>query len=61
VQSVRERAGLKTSDIPGLSEKQLRRIEKGACRLTSNASEVLATAHDLSPNEYMKVLAEVMA
>src|SRR6266446_8153121 len=47
VQELREKVGLKRSDISGLSEKQLRRIESGECRLTSNAIEVLSRAHDL--------------
>jgi len=58
VQKIREQAGIKPSDIPGISEKQLRRIENGECRLTSNAIEVLSQAHKLAPNEYMTKLAE---
>jgi hypothetical protein len=60
VQKVREQAGLKPSGISGISEKQLRRIENGECRLTSNAIEVLSQAHKLAPNEYMTKLAEVL-
>lgn len=41
VRRVREQAGLGRSDILGISEKQLRRIENGECRLTSNAAQVL--------------------
>lgn len=58
VQEVRQQTGLKLSDIEGISEKQLRRIEKGDSRLTSNAIEALAQAHKLAPNDYMKKLAE---
>jgi len=58
VQKVREAAGLKATDISGLSDKQLRRIENGESRLTSNATEALAKAHNLDPNEYLKKLAE---
>ncbi|HEX4121153.1 MAG TPA: DUF2442 domain-containing protein [Verrucomicrobiae bacterium] len=58
VQKVREMAGLRPSDISGISEKQLRRIENGECRLTTNAIEALSQAHKLGPNEYMKKLAE---
>jgi hypothetical protein len=61
VKLVRELAGLKRSGINGLSEKQLRRIEDGECRLTSNAIEALATAHKMSPNEYMSKLAEALS
>jgi hypothetical protein len=60
VQKVREEEGLKADSIAGLSEKQLRRIENGECRLTSNAIEALAKAHKLEPNEYMKKLSEAL-
>lgn len=60
VQKLRETASLKRSDIPGLSDKQLGRIEKGDCRLTSNAIEALAKAHKMDPNEYMKKLAQTL-
>lgn len=60
VRKVREQAGLKPSEITGISEKQLRRIESGECRLTSNAIEALSTAHKLAPNEYMNGLAEAL-
>jgi hypothetical protein len=60
VQKVREEEGLRSDSIIGLSEKQLRRIENGECRLTSNAIEVLAKAHKLAPNQYMKKLSEAM-
>jgi ribosome-binding protein aMBF1 (putative translation factor) len=60
VQKVRETAGLRPSDISGISEKQLRRIENGDCRLTSNAIEALSQAHMLGPIEYMKKLAEAL-
>jgi hypothetical protein len=58
VRKLREKRRLKLSDITGLSEKQVRRIESGECRLTSNAIEVLAKAHKLAPNEYMMKLAD---
>lgn len=60
VQKLREAADLNRSDIPGLSEKQLGRIEKGDCRLTTNAIEALAKAHKINPNEYMKKLAQTL-
>lgn len=58
VQRLREQAGIKADAITGLSGKQLGRIERGECRLTSNAIEIMAKAHKLSPNEYLKKLAE---
>jgi hypothetical protein len=60
VQKLREAQGLKTSDIPGLSEKQLGRIERGECRLTSNAIDALSKAHEIKPNEYMQKLADAL-
>lgn len=60
VQKLREAAGLKRCDIPRLSEKQLGRIEKGDCRLTTNAIEALSKAHNVDPNEYMKKLAQAL-
>jgi hypothetical protein len=60
VQKLRESAGFKRSDIPGLSEKQIGRIESGECRLTSNAIEALAKAYELEPNEYMHRLAQAL-
>jgi len=57
VRKVREEAGLKPGDISGISEKQLRRIESGECRLTSNAIGALSQSHQLAANEYMKKLA----
>ncbi len=61
VQKVREAAGLKPTDVAGLSEKQLRRIEKGECRLTSNGIEALSKAHGLKANEYLQRLAEALS
>jgi hypothetical protein len=60
VQRLREAACLNRSDILGLSEKQLGRIEKGDCRLTSNAIEALSKAHKMDSNEYMKKLAQTL-
>jgi uncharacterized protein DUF2442 len=60
VQRLREEAGFNRSDVPRLSEKQLGRIERGECRLTSNAIEMLSKAHKLAPTEYMKKLAETL-
>jgi hypothetical protein len=58
VGKLRKAAGLEPSDIPGLSKKQLGRIERGECRLTSNAIEALSKAHKTEPIEYMQKLAE---
>jgi len=60
VQKVRQQAGLKPGAISGISEKQLRRIENGECRLTGNAIQALSQAHKLTPNKYMTKLAEAL-
>jgi hypothetical protein len=56
VRLLRERKGLSLKDIAGLSDKQLRRIEHGDCRLTSNAAERLAHAHGMTPNDYLQAV-----
>src|ERR1044071_1923126 len=60
VRKFREGSGVRASDVAGLSEKQLGRIERGECRLTSNAIEALAKAHKLNPNDYMEKLARAV-
>jgi hypothetical protein len=60
IRVVRERKGLSLSAIPGLSDKQLRRIERGECRLTSRAATSLAQAHRRTPNEYLAAVAEAL-
>ena len=60
VQKLRLAAGIKASDVHGISEKQLGRIERGECRLTTNAIEGLSSAHGLEPNKYMQMLAEAL-
>jgi hypothetical protein len=60
VQDFRLQVGLALSAIPGLSEKQLRRIESGECRLTSNAAGKLAMAHGIKQNEYLQAIAAVL-
>jgi Protein of unknown function (DUF2442) len=60
IHRVREEKGLATTETPGLSDKQLRRIERGECRLTSNAAKKLAKAHAMTPNEYLQRLADAL-
>ena len=60
VQKLRLQNGLALNAIPGLSDKQLRRIERGECRLTSNAADSLAQAHGIQPNEYLQAVAAVL-
>ena len=61
VKMFREQSGIRPAEIANLSEKQLGRIERGECRLTSSAIAILAKAHDLSPNEYLNKLAEKLS
>jgi hypothetical protein len=46
--------------IPGLSDKQLRRIERDESLITSNAATELARAHGMTPNEYLQAVAEAL-
>lgn len=61
IRRIREERGLGITEIPSLSEKQLRRIERGECRLTSNAAKELARAHGMTPNEYLQKVAEALS
>jgi len=56
IRKMREEKGLAITAIPGLSHKQLRRIERGECRLTSNTARKLAQAHGMTPNEYLQAV-----
>ncbi len=57
IATLRKEQGLRQSDIAGLSERQLRRIERGA-RAGVSALRSLAAAHDLDLNGYLNVVAE---
>ena len=61
IRRIREERGLGITEIPSLSEKQLRRIERDECRLTSNAAKELARAHGMTPNEYLQKVAEALS
>jgi|GEM_PF-1155730 Protein of unknown function (DUF2442) len=61
IRTIREEKGLGITEIPGLSGKQLRRIERGECRLTSSAAKELAKAHEMTPNEYLQKVAEALS
>jgi hypothetical protein len=60
IRAVREAQGLRQSEIDGLTERQLRRIEQGECRATSSALTALAKAHGLATNAYLDNLARTM-
>jgi hypothetical protein len=57
VRLLREERGLRQSGIHGLSERQLRRIEKGAT-VTAAAVDALAQAHGMDPDDYLNEVAE---
>lgn len=57
VRQFRREAGLRQSDIPGLDERTIRRIERGLTRITGNALEKLAKAHSIDPNRYLNEIA----
>jgi len=60
IRKFREEKGLAVTAIPGLSHKQLRRIERGESRLTSNAASKLAEAHGITPNEYLQAVSTAL-
>lgn len=59
VATVRKAHGLRQSDIPDLSERQVRRIERGA-RTTIATLERLAKAHGMNLDEYLNAVSRVV-
>jgi hypothetical protein len=60
IRRLREHAGIPQSKIPGLTERQVRRIEQGESRATSRALAAFAKAHGLDTNAYLDTLAKAM-
>jgi Helix-turn-helix len=58
IAAFRNLKGLKQSDILGLTERQVRRIEKGEQNTTLKSLNVLAKAHKLSLKNYLNQVAE---
>ena len=56
IAAVRTAHGLRQSDIPGLSERQVRRIESGG-RTKVSTLELLARAHGMDLDEYLDAVA----
>lgn len=54
---LRRRHGLRQRDVPGLSERQIRRYERGT-RVPFRALRLMATAHGMELNEYLNELAD---
>ena len=57
IATLRKEQGLRQSDIAGLSERQLRRIERGA-RASVSALRSLSASHDLDLNDYLNAVAK---
>jgi len=60
IKKVRQLEGLPARAIPGLSAKQVGRIERGECRSTSQALQKLADAHGVALDKYMQRVANAM-
>ncbi len=60
IRKVRETAGIPQSAVKGLTDRQVRRIEKGESRATTAAIAALARAHGLEPSAYMERLSKVL-
>jgi len=58
IRSFREERGLKQTDIAGLTERQVRRVEQGENIPRSGTLKKLAAAHSLTLDEYLKELAK---
>jgi hypothetical protein len=57
IREVRRAHGLRQSDVPGLSERQIRRIERDGTA-SFDALRALADAHQLGLNAYLDALAD---
>jgi hypothetical protein len=60
IRKVRMAAGLHQKQVEGLTDRQLRRIERGQCKATVSAMTALANAHGLDLNDYMRAVADAM-
>lgn len=58
IRAFREERGLKQTDIEGLTERQVRRVEQGENVPRSTTLDKLATAHGLSLDQYLRELAK---
>lgn len=59
IQRLRRQAGLRQADIPGLSEREVRRIEKGETFPHAASLDKLARAHGWVVRDYMSRLADL--
>lgn len=58
LRELREAAGLRQEDVPGLSARQVRRLEKSTSRLTADAAEHFAEAIGVSLDQLLRDLGE---
>ena len=58
IRAFREERGLKQTDISGLTERQVRRVEQGESTPRSATLKKLADAHGLDLDQYLKELAK---
>lgn len=56
LKQMREERGLRQRDVPGLSERQVRRLEKGTSRLTADAARSFAEALDVGLDRFLEEL-----
>lgn len=61
IRQVRENSGIRQADVPGLSERQLRRLETGESQPTLEALQALAQRHGLDLNAYLQRVAAACA
>lgn len=61
IRALRERRGLSQKAIPGLSDRQVRRLERGHTVPHSSSLKKLAEAHDMEVNVYLAELAKLSA
>ena len=61
IRRLRAKMSIRQSDIKGLDERTVRRIEHGKTRAAANSLAKLANAHDMSTNEYLSALADELA
>lgn len=57
---MREERGLRQTDIEGLSERQVSRLENAESRLTAEAAEKWASSFDLSMADFLEELGELL-
>lgn len=58
---LRERAGIRQSEVVGVSERQIRRAENGEVQPRLATYQALANAHRLPLNDYLNAIAEEAA